>query len=429
MSKRKYQAVRVKQVVVEQLVEKMSSGRGVFAVDVAKEDMYGALMAADGTVVKTIRWTHPTETRECLALLAQARAGGVVFEVAMEPSGTYGDALRWAFGRAGLVVHRVSPKRSHDAAEVYDGVPSLHDAKSAAIIGKLFLDGACEPWPAKEDGRRRLEAELRVLEIHEKQFESNRNRLEALLARYWPELCSYLALDSATLLELVSQYGGPAAVAAHPGEAAALMRRVGRTFLAPEKLDAVVACAGATLGVEQLLEETELVRCVAAEARRNQQEALKAKQRVEARTGDLEATRNLAPVIGKTTAAVLVASLGSPSDHGSAKAYEKALGLNLREKSSGKLKNCGLHITKRGPSLCRMYLYFAVLRLLQHDEVVAAWYARKVARDGGQAKTKAVVAIMRKLARALWHVSQGQALDTAKLFDTRRLQLDVRPAA
>jgi transposase len=429
VSKRKYQAVHVKQVVVEQLIERMSGGKGVFAVDVAKAGMYGALIAADGTVVKTVRWTHPTETRECLALLGQVRAAGVSFAVAMEPSGTYGDALRWAFQRAGMEVHRVSPKRSHDAAEVYDGVPSLHDAKSAAIIGKLFLDGASEPWPAKEDERRRLDAELRVLEIHEKQFESNRNRLEALLARYWPEVGEHLALDSATLLELLSQYGGPAAVAARPGEAAALMRRVGRGFLAPEKVDAVVACAGSTLGVPQLIEEADMVRRVAAEARRNQQEALQAKRRVEAKTDDLEATRNLAPVIGKTSAAVLVASLGSPSDHGSAEAFEKALGLNVREKSSGKIQNAGLHITKRGPSLCRMYLYFAVLRLVQEDPVFAAWYERKCARDGGKAKTKAVVALMRKLARALWHVAQGEAFDSTKLFDTGRLKLGTRPTA
>ena len=49
----------------------------------------------------------------------------------MEPSGTYGDALRALFVEAGVWVYRISPKRVHDAAEIYDGVPSLHDAKAA----------------------------------------------------------------------------------------------------------------------------------------------------------------------------------------------------------------------------------------------------------------------------------------------------------
>jgi len=36
---------------------------------------------------------------------------------------------------------------------------------------------------------------------------------------------------------------------------------------------------------------------------------------------------------------------------------------------------------------------------------------------------KAVVAVMRKLARALWYVGQGKPFDAAKLFDVNRLGL------
>ena len=51
-----------------------------------------------------------------------------------------------------------------------------------------------------------------------------------------------------------------------------------------------------------------------------------------------------------------------------------------------------------------------------------AWYR---ARESHQAKQslKAVVALMRKLARALWHVGRGATFDPRKLFDTRRLGL------
>jgi len=59
----------------------------------------------------------------------------------MEPSGTYGDALGWQLREAGIELYRVAPKRVHDAAEVYDGVPSLHDAKAAYLIGRLHLQG------------------------------------------------------------------------------------------------------------------------------------------------------------------------------------------------------------------------------------------------------------------------------------------------
>ena len=98
----------------------------------------------------------------------------------------------------------------------------------------------------------------------------------------------------------------------------------------------------------------------------------------------------------------------------------KALGLNLKEKSSGQHQG-QLKITKRGSPLARKYLYLALLRLLQSESLFKAWYARKVEREGGKRKLKGVVALMRKLASALWYVARGDAFDPAKLFDARRL--------
>ncbi len=80
----------------------------------------------------------------------------------------------------------------------------------------------------------------------------------------------------------------------------------------------------------------------------------------------------------------------------------------------------GLRVTKRGPGLARKYLYLAALRLIMSEPLARAWYEGRKAYQGGK-KVKAVVALMRKYARGLWHVGRGQAFDAAKLFDTRRL--------
>ena len=100
----------------------------------------------------------------------------------------------------------------------------------------------------------------------------------------------------------------------------------------------------------------------------------------------------------------------------------KAMGLNLKERSSGKYKG-QLKLTKRGPSRTRKYLYFAALRMIQKDPVVRAWYDRKLQRDGGRVKNRAVIAVMRKLVRAAYHVARGESFDARKLFDVRRLKL------
>jgi len=423
MKKRRYQSTPVKKLQLEPLLRAAGKKLVTIGIDIAKEDMFAAFQAGDAVEV-TVRWKHPEQTVMFAEVLTILAARGPV-EVVMEPSGTYGDALRALLERHKIPVFRVNPKRSHDAAEVFDGVPSLHDAKSAAILCKLHRDGGSERWSPRDDHERKLMAILRMLEVHEKEFHRNSNRLEGLLARHWPELTQHLDLRSGTLQELLLTFGGPASVAANEAAAAAarnLMQQVGGRYLDRTKVEAVLRSAKLSLGVPQLEDERELVMLIASEARRAHKRAIKVKRRLEKLSESEGATKELAPVVGKATAAVVVASLGNPQKYQSATAYLKASGLNLKEKSSGKQQG-GLHITKRGPGIIRLFLYLAALRLIQRDRVIAAWYQKKVQRQGGTAKSKAVVAIMRKLILALWSVARGEAFDSSKLFNVARLHL------
>ena len=184
MSKRRYRATRIQEVEATKLAA-LAGQRVILAIDVAKEDFYAALVDAEGQVHEIVRWRHPAESRAFLQLVEQL-GGKEWVEVVMEPSGVYGDAIRAALDEGGVRVFRVNPKRVHDAAEVYDGVPSLHDAKAATLIARLHLGGVSEPWPMEPEHQRRLAAMLRVLEVHEKEARRNRNMLEGLLARHWP---------------------------------------------------------------------------------------------------------------------------------------------------------------------------------------------------------------------------------------------------
>ena len=419
MKKRSYRSVNVKKVDVEKLAEAVRGERVVFGVDVAKERMYGAVMVARGEEVKlNIGWTDPVDTRELVDLVVGLPAASL--EVVMEPSGTYGDPLRWLFLERGVEVYRVSPKRSHDAAEVYDGVASWHDVKSAGLIAKLHIHGASEPWPLRPDGERELAAALRTMVMYDKQKYSNLNRLEAQLARHWPELTEDLDLSSATLVELVKEYGAPDAVADDEVGARRLMRRAGGHFLKNDKIEAVLEGAASSTGVPVTDGERSAIQEVAAEIDRCRAKGRAAKTRVKALAKGQVSTGRMGRVVGMTTSAVLVSGVGDPVRYSSASAFLKGLGLNLKEKSSGKHQG-QLKISKRGPGDCRYYLYLAALRLIQDDPVVGRWYERKVARDGGKVKNKAVIAVMRKLAKALWHVARGAEFDSRLLFDVRKL--------
>jgi transposase len=421
MSKHKYRATKIQGIDHTKLPAELGDGRVIVAIDVAKEDFYAAIVGENGQTHQILKWVHPAESRAFLGLV-ELLGGPKRVEVVMEPSGSYGDAIRAALDRAGVAVFRVNPKRVHDAAEVYDGVPSLHDAKAATLIAKLHLGGVSEPWPSEPKHQRQLTAALRILEIHEKEIGRNRNRLEGLLARHWPGASSIMSTDSATMLELLIEFGGPAAIIEREDEARTLMRKTGGHFLTQEKIDALIESAHSSLGVPQLDEELQLFSEVASEARRHQKAAKRARAKVEKLVLiEGTATEPLASVVGKTTAAVLVASAGAPTKFDCPSAYVKALGLNLKERSSGKTKG-GLHITKRGPGIARVFLYYAALRLIQRDRIIRAWFAKKISRDAG-CKQKALIALMRKLASALWHVARGDVFDSSKLFDVTRLRL------
>jgi hypothetical protein len=87
----------------------------------------------------------------------------------------------------------MSGKRTHDAAEVYDGVPSLHDAKSAAIIAKLHMDGVSTPWGPLSEEKRELKAAIATMDLYREQHQRLIHSLESSLARYRPELTEHCA--------------------------------------------------------------------------------------------------------------------------------------------------------------------------------------------------------------------------------------------
>ena len=68
--------------------------------------------------------------------------------------------------------------------------------------------------------------------------------------------------------------------------------------------------------------------------------------------------------------------------------------------------------------MVRFYLYFAALRLIQADPLVQRWYQAKTQRPGA-IKKKTVIELMRKLAKAVWHIAKGEVYRVEKLFNLK----------
>jgi transposase len=409
-----YSAVPVNRVVLEHLTRGRAGRAVVVGFDIGKFEIVAMPRWGDHDFGRPWAIRNPEQLPELVRLLLQVSRGRGR-RLALEPSGTYGDALRQAWHDAGLEALRVSPKAAHDYAEIFDGTPSQHDGKDAAVVAELAALGKATPWPyvVKPPWEQELGYWVDWLEAQRQLLAVWAGRLEGLLARHWPEATRVLRVTKATLLQALAHYGGPAALAAD-GQAAARLARWGGAWLDPDKVQRLLQGARGSVGIRQGEVERRRLQDYAAQALAARQQMRRSQRELAKLVRGQAVLQAQARVVGSATACALWASVGDPRAYGCGAAYRKAMGLNLTEYSSG-TKRGELHISKRGQASVRRWLYLAALRLARQAGV-REWYQAKKQRDGQEAKG-AVVAVMRKLALALYQVGvRGARFEVGRLF-------------
>ena len=93
-TKRTYKTVDVEKVSLARLLAAIA-GTVVVAIDVAKTAMVAGFADAAGKTQELVRFSHPRQTLVFVELLARLREAGRAVEVAMEPTGVYGNSLRF----------------------------------------------------------------------------------------------------------------------------------------------------------------------------------------------------------------------------------------------------------------------------------------------------------------------------------------------
>jgi transposase len=416
MKSKTYRAIDVNQIQLERLLQQRRQELVHAGLDVGKDYILCVLRWDNHDFDRPWRCRNPADLAR-LAQLLQGVGQGRQLVVALEPTGTYGDALRQALQQAGLTGHRVSPKAAADYAEIFDGVPSQHDGKDAAVVAELAAQGRCWPWPLLLPGEAEQEMAYQVdwLEGQRRQTQLWYGRLEALLSRHWPEATALLPLNSGVLRRCLLRYGGPRGLA-EDTQAVERLYRWGKGLLSRDKAEALLAAARQTAGVPTGRWDEERLRRYAHEVQDGLQQQRQAGRRLRQLAPTQPVLQVMGEVVGVVTACVLWVQLGNPQDYHCGPAYRKAMGLNLAERSSGRWQG-QLKISKRGSSVVRRWLYLAALRWVRR-EPVRSWYLRQKADRRGVAKP-ALVGVMRKLALALYRVGgRGEPFDPMQLYQS-----------
>ena len=245
-----YSLVDVNEVSMPSLAGRRRGQELVVGVDVGKGELVACVVGSDRTFERPWRVKSPGQVRTLVGKLAELRRH-VPLAVAMESSGTYGDALRQALADAGVEVRRVSAKAVKDYSETFDGVPSQHDGKDAAIIGTLAQSGHGKAWAwhdRDDEASRALRYWVRRLDTAQRVKQVFCGKLESLLARHWPEAPALLEQSGATLTRALARWGDPRLLAAD-GQAPALLKGFGGHYLSEQKIGRVIESARSTVGV------------------------------------------------------------------------------------------------------------------------------------------------------------------------------------
>ena len=416
MKSKAYRGVSVNGVDLEAVLRDRERQAVHVGLDIGKLSIFCVLRWKDRDFAKPWKVDNPADLGALVERLAQVGAGRAM-TIAMEPTGTYGDALRQALADRGLKACRVSPKAAKDYAEIFDGVPSQHDGKDAAVVAELSALGRSWPWDFIVPNVRDQEIKYRVdaIDWERRQMMREVGRLEGLLSRHWPEATRLLKVNSATLLKALIRYGSPAKLAADP-KSLEQLRRWGRHGLSVETAAALAASARTTSGVRvDSWSERALVESATAIAENKRRIASHTRGLVAVSQGN-EVIERQSVAVGVATACVLWRHLGNPGKYHCGAAYRKAMGLNLKERSSGQWQG-QLAVSKRGSPEVRRWLYLAALRLLQSEPSIRAWYAEQKRRRQGVGKP-AVVGVMRKLALVLYQIgAKEETYASTRVFD------------
>ena len=248
--------------------------------------------------------------------LIQRMSTGRKLVVALESSGTYGDALRQALADAQVAVVRVSNKASHDYAEVFDGVPSQHDGKDAAVIAELAALGKAQPWAyqAASPWEQELTYWVEWMVIHRRILTSWQGRLEGLVARHWPEATRVLKLSSVTLLRVLKEYGDPTALAADPGRPSGSRRWGGSLAGSRRRSSGCWPARPRAWGSGSGEWQRRQIRDDAGRALAARQEAQRAQRRLRELAAGNAVLQAQGKAVGVATACVLWTSTGDPTE-------------------------------------------------------------------------------------------------------------------
>ena len=384
------------------------------AIDVGKAKNFVYCCLGDGRELKVRSFSNDGKGLRAMWSRVETlrfQSGMTEIVVGYEPTGSYSDPLvHFLKDKKRVKLVQVNPMHTRRVKELPDNSPDKQDIKDPKVIAAIILLGhglsVVIPEGVRAELRQVSAARLRAVEHRRALL----HQLEALVFRIFPEfekIMKDLKLKSSQYL--LGHYPLPGDILTlGEEELIHLLHRLSRGRLGADRASALYQAAGVSGGVlegagsivmeiKKLLSHLELYEKDIAAYEEQLSHLLD--QVPEARF-----IRSI-PGIGDVIAAGLIGEIADFNSYQHANELHKLSGLDLYQISSGN-HNGQRHISKRGRSALRYYLYLAVLAMIRKRGIMHEIYQHHLKK--GMPKHKAMVPIMRKLLSLVFALVRDQ---------------------
>ena len=401
----------------------------IATVDIGKVTNIGYCRCPNGSEVKPFEFSNDRTgfqklwDRICWTKMAHHLEEVVV---GFESTGAYGEPLVHYLREKPVKLVQINPMHTKRMKDLEGNSPGKTDRKDPKVIADVIALGhalsVVIPEGAAAELRRLTHARERSIQRRTALY----NQLQDLVFIIFPEFLQVMKdVKTRTARYLLHHYPMPQELLTLGLDAlGAVLRRISRGKLGKDRAQALYEATKQTVGIEEgrsgiLFEIQEILSQITA----SECFIEKVEQEMSYYLQQIPYSHSILSLKGirEVTAAGLIGEVGDFRQFHTLSEITKLAGLDLFEISSGKHKG-NHHISKRGRPLLRKLLYFAAINTIRKGGVMHACYQRYLER--GMLKTKALIAIARKLLRILFALvrdhsqyskqySQGEVLKLA----------------
>jgi transposase len=379
----------------------------IVAVDIGKITNTGYCRCPDGKDIKPFEFSNNaegfTKLWDCICWMKRSHHLEEVV-VGFESTGAYGEPLGHYLKDKAVKLVQVNPMHTKRIKELQGNSPGKTDRKDPKVIADIIGLGHALSVVIPEGAA----AELRRLSLARERSLQRRtalyNQLQDLVFIIFPEFLQVMKdVKTKTAHYLLCHHPTPQDIGKCGVEPLSLvLKRVSRGKFGQARAQALYDGAVHSVGLKEgrngiLLEMKEILRGLEACNRfieQMEEEMVFYLEQIPYRNSLLSVKG-----VGKVTVAGLIGEVGDFRQFHTLGEVMKLAGMDLFEISSGKHKG-NRHISKRGRPLLRKLLYFAAINTVRKGGVMHVSYQRYL--DRGMPKTKALIAIARKLLRILF---------------------------